>query len=382
MHKILSTISRLIRKNRGKLLYRRGFRTIDISFPHAIGHLALEVDALIKDRILSGQPTLNLVLHDIKDKFANRCLVEYFRNYITVTEDDPFRFLAGEPHWLNRVAIKTSDYAEAMYKTAGVFDVFARWGDRPPLFKLTGADVEAKDEYLESMGLASTDWFVAMHARSSGYRPADDAYHSYRNVDVTTYTLAIDEIARRGGWCVRMGDPTMPRFPDHPRVIDYALSSRKSPQLDVALAASCRFFLGAASGLSALAQIFGRPCAFANMAPLSAVYGLNGADLSIPSRLRDPTGRILGLKEILDSPIADFRLSQEFSELGLETVRNTQTEILDLVTEMLDCLDGTAMYNEDDFMRETQFRSWFRNGHYSFGSIAGIGRDFLRQAMD
>src|SRR5256885_8476241 len=61
---------------------------------------------------------------------------------------------------------------------------------------------------------------------------------------------AVQEITRRGGWVVRLGDPTMEPFPPTPAVIDYAHSRLKSPATDVFLCGACRFFIGVASGRS------------------------------------------------------------------------------------------------------------------------------------
>ena len=62
-------------------------------------------------------------------------------------------------------------------------------------------------------------------------------------------------------------------------------------------------------------------------------------------------------------------------------IDNSPEEVRDLVIEMLDRLDGTVVYGDGDVRRQEEFRALFRPGHYSFGSVALVGRDFLRQQM-
>jgi putative glycosyltransferase (TIGR04372 family) len=197
-----------------------------------------------------------------------------------------------------------------------------------------------------------------------------------------TYSLAVEEIARRGGWCIRLRDPTMPPHPKHERVIDYALSPHKTAQLDVALTAGCHFFLGSPSGLFSLAEIFGRLCVLTNTAPLAAAYAFAPAGLTVPQRVKTSDGRFLGLREIMASEVADLRLDEEFTSRGLTNVPNSPDEIRDAVIEMLDRLEGRIVYCDDDGRRQAAFRSLFREGHYAWRAASSISRDFLRRHLD
>jgi putative glycosyltransferase (TIGR04372 family) len=358
---------------------REGCRLVRVSHPDRIGHLCVEIDALLKNMLMQGADTRKLVLPDIKEGFANRHVVEYYKEYLTVAEApaaDDFVRSYGDPH---KIVIETRSYALALFASAKVFDVYARWGARAPLFELTEEDRLALGDYLRAAGVPSGAWYVCIHARESGYNSKYEIMHRYRNVDIASYDLAIDEIARRGGWCIRVGDASMRPHPSHPRVIDYALSGQKSAQLDVALPAGCRFFLGSGSGAFNLADIFGRPCVVTNMAPLSHAYATKPMDLSIVQRLRDQSGRYLSFNEIMKSEYAEFRLGEQFLAHGLECVPNTREDIRDVVVEMFDRLDGVAAYTDEDVDRQEAFRAQFRDGHYGYGAASSIGRDFLRK---
>lgn len=360
-------------------LKRQGWRLYVNYMPHRIGHLCLETDALLKECILDGHPYSRLVLRDIGASFANPHVVRYFRDYITITERHPVIEFVDRygPH--PNLIVETSPYAAAMYSTARAFAVYSRWGRRPPLFRLTAEDEAALQDYRRCHSLRPADWFVALHGRGPGYNLADDHHHSYRNVDVGTFGQAIAEIVARGGWVIRMGDATMDPIASQPRVIDYARSAEKSAQLDLALAAGCRFFLGSASGLVNLAQMFGRPAVTVNMAPLAGAYTLGLDDLAIPQRLQDASGRFLPLAEIMTSPVANYRRTGEFTERGLTHVPNTAEEIRAVVLEMLERLEGTFIETEEDVRRQDGFRALFRPGHYAYGAAGRIGRDFLQK---
>ena len=50
-----------------------------------------------------------------------------------------------------------------------------------------------------------------MSARERGGYSGD--WENFRNADIGNYLGAIKEITQRGGWVVRMGDPTMTKLP-------------------------------------------------------------------------------------------------------------------------------------------------------------------------
>jgi putative glycosyltransferase (TIGR04372 family) len=362
-------------------LRRGGFRWLKISYPHRIGHLVLEADSFLRDRMVSGAAPRRHVLLEPDNGFANPVVAEYLSRYFTVVRRSRWSRLLRRALESEGLIEDTAPYAVAMYETARCFAVYDRWGARPPLFELTGSDVAHRAKALAKLGLPAGAWFVCVHARGGGYSPSDEFAHSYRNVPIGDYGPAMDRIVERGGWCIRMGDPTMEPMPPKRNCIDYALSPLRSARLDVILPASCRFFLSCSSGLYNVAAMFGRPSALANTAPLAASYSQGVGDLSIPQRLRDAGGRAMSFDEIFASGAADLRITPEFVARGLVPTNVTPDEIADLASEMLDRLDGRAEYTPADEERQARFRTQFREGHYSFGAGSRIGRDYLRAHM-
>ena len=370
---------RFWRRLQRQALAAMNFRIVRVSFPNRIGHLCIEIDAVLKQTILAGHSTRSLYLPDIGQGFANRHLVEYFRKYLFVGPD------LGLPSYLEDAErpdiLDTHSFAVAMYTVARGYAVFRDWGNRPALFTVTAEDREAREEYFRAVGVPQDAWFVCVHAREGGYSSIDEAVHRHRSMSISSFSLAIDEIIKRGGWVIRMGDGTMSSFSPQPRVIDYATSSSKSEQLDVALAADCRFFLGSSSGLYSLSGIFGRPSAVTNMSPLGGALAYSPNDLSLPQHLMTSDGKTLSLTEVMAGPAAHYRLDSEFKQSGLRHVQNSPEEILEMVVEMFDRLDGTVSYSVEDLERQKQFHALLTETHYSFGAASNMSRKFLERHL-
>jgi putative glycosyltransferase (TIGR04372 family) len=272
------------------------------------------------------------------------------------------------------------DYFHAFGKTAACYDIYRRWENREPLFKLSNDDREFLIAFLkENWGIGKNEWFVCLHNRERGYSPTDDDIHEYRNASLVDFVPAIQEIVKRGGWVIRMGDSSMESLPSMDRVIDYANSSHKSPRLDVLLCASARFFLGSTSGLFILATVFGVPVASANCIPMSSLP-YTKQDVGIPKLLYlKNKKRTFSFHEVMESPAANFRFSSEYKDSDLGIINNSAEEITDLVREMLDRVSNTFIREPEDERRQEVFHSLFKPGHYGYGTSAQVSHCFLRK---
>jgi putative glycosyltransferase (TIGR04372 family) len=254
----------------------------------------------------------------------------------------------------------------------------AAYAGRPPLLQLTDEHRTRGIACLRQLGVPDGAWFVCVHCREPGYAPGEK--QEYRDGDVDNYRLAMATIVERGGWCVRMGDPTMTHLPKMDCVVDYAHSDLRSDWMDVFLAASCRFFLGSASGLTNVASVFGVPSAIANQAPLSVVFPGGGFDIGIPKLFWSrEKGRPLTFAEVLSCSLGDARFQPCYDDAGITIIDNSPEDIRDVTFEMLEFVDGTLLYSPEDEHRQAQLKSLFKPGHYSFGARSRAGRAFLRK---
>ena len=151
------------------------------------------------------------------------------------------------------------------------------------VFYIPKSSEHVLEERLKDLGVSPDDWFVCVHARESGYHGEIDPRREnggrpsggdYRNVNIRDYFPAIDYLTSKGGFVIRMGDPTMTRVKDIDGVIDYPFTKHKSMPMDLFLVSRCRFVLGSSSGFgTTFAPAFGSPLLVANesIAPVSTV---------------------------------------------------------------------------------------------------------------
>lgn len=199
------------------------------------------------------------------------------------------------------------------------------------------------------LGIQSSDWYVCIHVRESGYW-ADIHTAAHRNANIENYIEAIEYIVSLGGKVVRMGDPSMNKLPEIKNVIDYPFSPYKSALMDLYLIKNCSLFIGMQSGLYDLANLFYKPIILTNMTGWLFAYPQKKGDLGIFKNMYcTKSKRFISLQERLDlgwegAKHNDFNSQFEFYE-------NTPDEILQVVKEYFSdterqCSDLQYRFNE------------------------------------
>lgn len=361
------------------LLQALRIRFLKLHYPNRIGHLALDIDCYLKEQSMAGRKVRAIALLDGHAP-ANLALIRYWSRSITFVKGGPLGWVVSSamkrwPELVDDLLL----YSNVTNCSARAFAVQGQWGKRRPLLSLSEADERRWRAALSQLGVPEGAWHVCFHARSEGYSPSDERFHSHRNVDIASYMPAIEEVIARGGWCIRMGDPTMEPLPPMRGVIDYAVSPFREDWLDVYLSATCRLFIGCTSGLYVLASIFGRPCALTNMAPLDCAYSPFPSDLSIPRMMARKDGTVMSLAEAFGSEVAGFRLTHQYLESGVSQIPNTDAEILELVRQALDEQEHGVSSLPDDEALQSRFRSHFKEGAYCWPPASRIGREYLRR---
>lgn len=184
------------------------------------------------------------------------------------------------------------------------------------------------------MGLPKDAWFVCLHVRESGFHGSKDTYFD-RNANVVNYIAAIEEITRRGGWVVRMGDATMTKLPVMERVIDYPFTEFKSALMDIYLISECRVYMGMISGILDVALLFQRPIINVNMNNWMWGYPQKKCDIGLLKHIYSKSkSRFLSVSECLIRPFAaPFFLPPEDDYVLHE---NTPEELKAVVKEFFD----------------------------------------------
>jgi putative glycosyltransferase (TIGR04372 family) len=223
--------------------------------------------------------------------------------------------------------------------------------------------------------MAHGDWFVCVHVREAGFlHESATSGHRHLNADSETYLPAIRSLLERGGWVIRMGDPTMKPLPELERVVDYAHRPEKSAWMDVFLAASCRFWLGTNSGLFMLASSFGVPAALTNVAP-ATFRPWSYRDLFIPKLYySERERRLLTFRESLAPTLYT---SHDIDRQAVFPVDNDTEDIVALAAEMYGRVTEDIVYGEREQRLQKRFNALYPPTYYPFGVTSRMGSDFL-----
>lgn len=349
----------------------------------ALGHLAC-LDIYLKIGLLRWRPKhKTMMLVTPYNKIPNKALLNYWKPYIEFISDasqmpisHPSADYLTDFYW----ATTLPSGKTLMNSTQVAAVVYKQWEEenRPPLLSVSDSDAERGWDCLKKLGMPKNAWFVSLHVREPGFHQNWNTVHpATRDADINTYLLAVKSIAARGGWVIRMGDPTMKPLPKCDRLIDYAHSEFKSDWMDIFLCASCKFLIGTSSGVSWIPPIFGVPCALTNWIPL-------GLPPSFPKNIFIPKlyfseseKRYLTFCEIFSSPIIYSEFRKYYDSRGLIVVDNTEEEINDVVVEMLNYRAGKINYSDEDRLLQEQFYSIAT----TYGSYIGsrIGQSFLKK---
>jgi putative glycosyltransferase (TIGR04372 family) len=353
-----------------------GFRVLNVRVEH-IGHLALEPDTLLKEYKLGILRQMRWILLAPPNKVANEHLLSYWIPFFKTVRSP---YLCSILRIMSKHIFMREDvsrYISRFFEKQDIYEINAEWGERPPLISLSEDDDNWGNQQLLELGVPPGSWFVAIHAREAGFLPKNEVIQSHRNANINNTFLAMQEIIRRGGTCIRMGDSTMTPLKEIPGVIDYPFHRLKSSRLDVVLCAKAKFFLGSTSGLAFVSSIFGVPIAHANMIPVETL-GIRYCDLSIPKFLwSNRLNRYLTYKEIFSLGYSSYFFSHQYANAGIRVDENTAEDIQDLAIEMMERLNGSHLESEQEKARQLNYLELFQPDNYSWGAKSKICNDFL-----
>lgn len=219
-------------------------------------------------------------------------------------------------------------------------------------------------------GTAGGRPLVCFHVRDAAYLRAsqpgmDYSYHDYRDWPAASFADAAHALTGQGYFLVRMGAVVEHPLPfTVPGVFDYPLSGLRSDGLDLYFASRCAFWVGTASGLLDLPWAFRRP-----MVVLNHVSPLLREDPRItlyPDSVwtfkkfwSEARGRLLSLREIVDSGVGALSTGTQFRAAGIRFVDNSAAEVRDAVLEMSLRLRGEWNASpQDEALQDRFWRIW------------------------
>jgi len=227
--------------------------------------------------------------------------------------------------------------------------------------------ISLEDDYLDravaalqDLGLPKNVWFVCLHVRNG--RNSEDL----RSQEIQTYSLAVDEVIRRGGYVIRIGDDSMPGLEPRKGLIDLTQIKGARTWLHPAVIAKSRLFLGTTSGPSFIAPFLGTPCLVTNLTSIgrNAISGRINTSY-LPKLVTRINGPNLSLFETLSSPAGYGELGRsELRRMGLALVENTSTQILQATIAALEDQEPGDLLSQVNLIR-SQHTGFVSPGRFS-----------------
>ena len=352
----------------------RPMRLLPYEWVVQFGHIGL-LDIYMKMAKLGMYPEANYVVLAPEAKVANDEFLRYWERHYTIVREPglvaelfPYQRYIGD----NFMAYPSAGSGEAEPWTRAGARAQTMWAEQkrgPLLTLLPSHDADGRSR-LDKLGVPANAWYVGLHVREGGYyAEASSGISTHRNATIDDYLPAIEEITRRGGWVIRLGDRSMRPMPPMPRVIDYAFSDQKSAIMDLFVLATSRFVIGTTSGLTTACLSFGRPMVLVNC--ISNDWQLWSDDTDfIVKRLRERrTGRYLSLGETYRQPIQGFLINNVVTNRrGYMIVANSAAEITAAVRYKLDMLDGVIRRPERGHAAMAAYRREMADNPFMFGA--------------
>lgn len=365
-----------------------------------IGHLALNTDVFLRtygvkkgERIIFLAPRM-VSNHFLLEHWANMIeIVRYdkqpflarFLDTLPLLAGEDFLYMNGIMHKLCLISAPFRIQTRFSFKLDYNGNEYGVYHSTERQFYFTDAQKQAGDRILEEMGIGQNNWFVCIFARDRAY--LDDVFHydeadkqsgrmlpdDYRDSDIDSLYLAIDEILARGGFVIRLGKVVAKQMSyKHDKVIDYPLSKWRSDFMDIYLQYRAKFILSSStSGATDVCSLFDTPYCGVNMPSYWNVPYKN--TIQIPKTYRHKqSGKMVGLKEwirLVETQKADRHYgcnyedpaqlniwhSDFYTKNDLEIINNTPQEILELTKEMFERLDGSFEQSDGDKARQEKY---------------------------
>ena len=350
------------------------FRVLDSVWARHIGHLGI-LDYVLKLGILEGRRRSDTVLYlPPGSHLANSFLVEQLASQLRLVEnpvDLPIPASAVQALHFDLMAPRLSDHTTAYYWNIAA-ETYARWHreSRSPLFAFPSDLASRGWATLRQAGIPTGSWFVALHVRECEPDGRKSGINVVRNADLLTYLPAIDEITRRGGWVIRLGDPGMTPLPPLANVFDYCRSPLRSDWMDIFILACCRFMVATNSGPAFVPALYGTPAVMTNWWP-AAERPWHPSDIFVPKLLRKLSDdSYLTLTETLREPLC-WCYSRRYlaGHAGVRVENNDPEMIRAAVEEMLNALEDNR--DQDDATAQLRERA---DQIYQTSGVAGMAR--------
>jgi len=353
-------------------------------FADRIGHFAFDVEYYLSLVELEGKTRRSSDLFFFKGTICNTQLAKMVRREVIVVD------CLSHVHWVlsrlpwsdhlllrpNRMIDSSRDKAAVLARTSAHLN-------------FTDDEKARAQTELAKLGLIRGHPFVCLIVRESAYLdyayPGKDwGYHDFRDCDISRYKSASSLLTKQGYFVIRMGKTVIQSFSfdSNSKIIDYAKSEFRSDLLDIWLMANCEFSVSSGTGLDSVSDIFRRPVVYANydVFPLVVTWANS---ITVPKKLVwKSSGNQLSIEEYC---LHSYAHSDLYDEAGISVIEMEPEEIVLVVQEMLDRLQGRIRSRADIELQEMfwsifQGQDYFSKQHGVRHNLATIGSNFLKDS--
>ncbi len=255
-----------------------------------------------------------------------------------------------------------------------------------PFLNFTQSEIDQARTECRKLEIDLDKPFIPVLARDPSYLDSikePTERNNYRNVDINTFVPAMEFLADKHK-VFRMGSVVAgPLKSDHPNILDYSLSGKRSELLDVYLSANCRFFLTCGSGPDTItSHCFRQPVLYVNYMPPAYLKPMRKQCMAILKKYWDRNKkRYLSLEELLNSEARMMCMRKKLNPLGIEVHDNSPEEILEAAKEMEARLDGTWVETKEDKKNQEKFWAIYNACYGPVEHPCSIGAQYLRENL-
>lgn len=255
-----------------------------------VGHMCMEVEPWARAKSEQEEGCLYLFISTPSIGPANSYLYKLLGQVSVIVESEFFyRLYVSRPLLLADDAfaefpydlklggrgVSNKEIAETGYK-----NLLRIYNNYPARLAITEDAEQTAKDYLHQFGIRAGDRLVCLHVRDSAYMQrqfsdVDFSYHDYRDADISTYRVCIEDLIQKGYKVVRIGTDTNQELDFFsPNYLDLCVN--RDPDcgdlVEVFLLSVSAFFLCTYSGPYGIAGVFDTPILAVNAAPVTPPY--------------------------------------------------------------------------------------------------------------
>ena len=239
---------------------------------------------------------------------------------------------------------------------------------------------------------------VVFHNRDSAYKKIhspnyDWSYHDYRNWDFDDYKKTL-EYATKKYFTIRVGNiiEKSSKFKNK-NFFEYANSNLVTDELDVYLIYSCKFYVGAGTGIDKVARLFNKPTLYINtFHPQVNPPRYLKKCIFLPTKLFDiKNNKLITFPQLFDKnfrkskenfkPMGHYTSTTDYKNAGIKIIYNTPDDIFFAFQEMEKFIEGKLEFDSLDIKLSKNFWKLFPEEAINTKEVI-ISPSFLRKNQE